>query len=386
MKKILKPTVLFILSIIIIISSICHFGWVATWHSLEVPAMLPPHFDLRFYQYGALAIEEGFNPLRTSNEYWLQHYIQTNTEISKYFLPQFKIAHFLKLYNEYYFLIFANIIIIIYLICCFKIISINKKSYWTLILFLSSGPLLAIERTNNDLIIFILLYWSAIFPNTFGIILNLFAISIEFWPAVAAISFIKNKKKIFLFFIIILFFIYNYNNLLTLGEPEIGEGLSFGSKFFSYLLSPLQLQFTKHYHIDLILISLTFITLIREFKFFKLEFKKKPNELEERLFLMGGVIYCVLFIIASNYDYKLIFLIFSIPYLRKIKNIFQKYLILISILISSNLSWINSLTNLKISTIFNSVFKCIVFIILLNLLIRYFVDFYKNNSLKKIFF
>jgi len=101
---------------------------------------------------------------------------------------------------------------------------------------------------------------------------------------------------------------------------------------------------------------------------------------------MGAVIYCVLFIIASNYDYKLIFLIFSIPYLRKIKNIFQKYLILISILISSNLLWINSLTNLKISTIFNSVFKCIVFIILLNLLIRYFVDFYKNNSLKKIFF
>jgi len=386
MRKIFQPNILFIFIITIIILSILNFGWITTWNSLRVPAMLPPHFDLRFYQYGAMAIENDFNPLRTTHAIWLKHAILTGTELSKYFIYQFKLSHFLKLYNEYYFLVFANTVIIIYLFCCYKIISINKKSYWILILFLSSGPLLAIERTNNDLIIFILLYWSAIYSNIVGMILSLLAISIEFWPAVAAISFIKNKKKIFLFFIIILFFIYNYNNLLTLGEPEIGEGLSFGSKFFSYLLSPLQLQFTKHYHINLILISLTFITLIREFKFFKLEFKKKPNELEERLFLMGGVIYCVLFIIASNYDYKLIFLIFSIPYLRKIKNIFQKYLILISILISSNLLWINSLTNLKISTIFNSVFKCIVFIILLNLLIRYFVDFYKNNSLKKIFF
>ena len=292
----------------------------------------------------------------------------------------------LKINNYIYKLIFANIVIITYLVCCYKIISINKKSYWALILFLSSGPLLAIERTNNDLIIFILLYWTAFFSNIFGMILNLLAISIEFWPSIAAISFIKNKKKIFFLIIIILFFIYNLGNLATVGEPEIGEGLSFGSKFFSFLLSSLQLEYTKHYYISFILVLLTFITLIRKFQFFNLEFKKKPDELEERLFLIGSTIYCTLFIIASNYDYKLIFLIFSIPYLRKLKNIFQKYLILVSILLSSNLLWINSLTSPKISTLFNSISKCIVFIILLNLLIRYFINFYKSNSLKKIFF
>lgn len=385
-KKLFKPTVLFILSIIIIIFSIYHFGWVATWNSLKVPAMLPPHFDLRFYQYGALAIENDFNPLRTSHAIWLQKSILTGSELSKYFIPQFKFSHFLQLHNENYFLIFANIVIITYLVCCYKIISINKKSYWALILFLSSGPLLAIERTNNDLIIFILLYWTAFFSNIFGMILNLLAISIEFWPSIAAISFIKNKKKIFFLIIIILFFIYNLGNLATVGEPEIGEGLSFGSKFFSFLLSPLQLEYTKHYYISFILVLLTFITLIRKFQFFNLEFKKKPDELEERLFLIGSTIYCTLFIIASNYDYKLIFLLFSIPYLRKLKNIFQKYLILVSILLSSNLLWINSLTSPKISTLFNSISKCIVFIILLNLLIRYFINFYKSNSLKKIFF
>jgi len=386
MRKIFQPNILFIFIITIIISSILNFGWITTWNSLRVPAMLPPHFDLRFYQYGALAIENDFNPLRTSHAIWLKHAILTGTELSKYFIYQFKLSHFLKLYNEYYFLVFANTVIIIYLFCCYKIISINKKSYWILILFLSSGPLLAIERTNNDLIIFILLYCSAIYSNIIGMILNLLAISIEFWPAVAAISFIKNKKKIFLFFIIILFFIYNYNNLVTLGEPEIGEGLSFGSKFFSYLLAPLQLPFTKHYHVSFILIFLTFLMLIKKLRFFNLEFKKKPSEFEQRLFLIGSTIYCSLFVIASNYDYKFIFLIFSIPYLRQIKNKYQKNLILISILISSNLLWIELLTNTKISTIFNSLFKCVVFVILLTLLIRFFIDFYKNNSLKKLFF
>lgn len=217
-------------------------------------------------------------------------------------------------------------------------------------------------------------------------IFTFLAISIEFWPAVAAISFIKNKKKIFLLFLIILFFLYNSDNLVSVNEPEIGEGLSFGSKFFSNLLAPLQLPYSKHYHITFILLFLTLLTLVKKFKFFNLEFKKEPSEFEERLFLIGASIYCILFIFFSNYDYKFIFLIFCIPYLRQIKNKYQKKIILVSILISSNLLWIDLMTNLKIATIFNSIFKCIVFIILLNLLIRFFTNFYKNNSLKKIFF
>jgi hypothetical protein len=42
----------------------------------------------------------------------------------------------------------------------------------------------------------------------------------------------------------------------------------------------------------------------------KLEFKKEPTAFIERLFLTGSSIYIALFILESNHDYKLIFIIF----------------------------------------------------------------------------
>ena len=42
--------------------------------------------------------------------------------------------------------------------------------------------------------------------------------------------------------------------------------------------------------------------------------------------------------------------------------------------------------NIINSLALNLIFKCIIFIILLNLLIKYFLDFYKENGIKKIFF
>jgi hypothetical protein len=393
MRILFKSHSLFIILIILVYLFIIQFGWLQTWEFLGIPAMLPPHYDLRFYQYGAAAIEYGHNPLKYGPSPWINILIQANSQIPEYFLAQFKIANYFKIYNENYFLIFANITIIAYLSCCYKIIALHKNSYWVLILFFSSGPLLCIERTNNDLIIFLFLYWSAIFPNIYGAILNLLATTIEFWPALAGISFIRKKIKLYLISALIIFSIYNFQSISTL-SPEITPGrLSFGSKTMqSFLLSNFPSLEIKYLYINFLLIFLALIILFaKKFSFLNIEFKREHSELEERLFLMGATIYCVLFMIASNYDYKLIFLIFCIPYLRIIKNKFQKYFSLISILISSNQALENEISLKIFSNVINSltlnlIFKCIVFIILLNLLIKYFIKFYKVNGIKKIFF
>lgn len=393
MRILFKPHSLFIILIILVYLFIIQFGWVQTWNFLRVTAMLPPHYDLRFYQYGAAAIEYGHDPLFYGPAPWIAVLLQANSQTPEYFLTQFKIANYFKLYNENYFLIFANITIIAYLSCCYKIISLHKNSYWILILFFSYGPLLGIERTNNDIIIFLFLYWSAIFPNTFGAILNLLATTIEFWPALAGVSFIKKKIKLYLVSLLLIFFIYNFKSISTL-SPEIRAGeISFGSKTVqSFLFSNFPSLEIKYFYVNFLLILLTLITLLaKKFRLFNIEFKKEHSELEQRLFLIGAIIYCGLFIIASNYDYKLIFLIFCIPYLRKIKNKFQKYFVLISIILSSNQVLENEISfriyNSFIPSItLNLIFKCIVFIILLNLLIKYFLNFYKINGIKKIFF
>ena len=59
---------LFFSLIILIVLSIQTKGWLVTWNYLRLPSMLPPHFDLRFYQYPALAIEAGRDPLFATHE------------------------------------------------------------------------------------------------------------------------------------------------------------------------------------------------------------------------------------------------------------------------------------------------------------------------------
>lgn len=392
MNILLKPQSLFIILVTLLYFFVIRFGWVTTWNFLNIPTMLPPHWDLRFYQYGAAAIEYGYNPLKYGPKEWINLMAQTNSQHSEYFLAHFQIAHFFKIYDEIYFLIFANILIIAYFASCYKIISLNKNSYWVLILIFSNAQLLGLERTNNDLIIFIFLYISAIFPNIFGAITYFFAVIIELWPAMAGISFIKKKIKLYLIFFIIIYFIYNFRHLNNLLPIPTIEG--FGSKTIElFLLSNFSSLKINYFLINIILISFALIILLfsRKYKFLNFEFKRKHNEVEERLFLIGATLYCCLFIITYNHDYKLIFLIFCVPYVSKIKNLFQKYFIMIAMIISSNLGHLYQI-NLNIfdetisSLLLNLVFKSIIFIILLNLLIKYFLNLLKENDLKKILF
>ena len=60
------------------------------------------------------------------------------------------------------------------------------------------------------------------------------------------------------------------------------------------------------------------------------------------LFVAGAIIFSGTYIITSNWDYRLIFLLFCFPYLLNIQNRFVKHSILISILISSNSMFLSS--------------------------------------------
>tara|TARA_X000000368_G_C22408285_1_gene440690 strand:- start:14 stop:505 length:492 start_codon:yes stop_codon:yes gene_type:complete len=58
--------------------------------------------------------------------------------------------------------------------------------------------------------------------------------------------------------------------------------------------------------------------------------------ISEKYFLIGSSIYIGTFIFAANADYRLIFLIFTIPYILEINNIFIRYLLSLCIVISIN--------------------------------------------------
>jgi hypothetical protein len=382
-KKDLSHYIFFTLITLIVIA-IALKGWMVTWHTLKIPSLLPPHFDLRFYQYPAMAISVGKNPLFAAHEFWTTPlFLQYGTNI--YFLPTFKVAYFLNLHKEIYFISFAILVIFFYIICVSSLLKIKKNSFWILILFFSNSSMLGIERTNNDLIIFCLIYYSAMFPNFVGVSLTMLATYIEFWPIFSGIGFIKKKIKI-LFLICSVIFILIFNQAIfdLRMEPILAEWFSFGAKSLSVTIK-------RTFNLDLsylaivgLLIIITFLTLI--ISGFKLEHKKKPDDFVERLFLIGATLYISLFIIASNFDYKLIFLLFCVPYLSLLKNIFAKWFILLTIIVASNYGWMYNGSLTSIGHYINIISKILIFIILLNILIRYFINFIINSGIKKIFF
>ena len=382
-KKNLTHYIFFTL-ITLIVLGIALKGWMVTWHALKIPSLLPPHFDLRFYQYPAHAINIGKNPLFAAHEFWITPlFLEYGMNI--YFLPAFKFAYFLNLHKEIYFISFAILVIFFYIICVSSLLKIKKNSFWILILFFSNSSMLGIERTNNDLIIFCLIYYSAMFPNFIGVSLAMLATYIEFWPIFSGIGFIKKKIKI-LFLICSVIFILIFNQAIfdLRMQPILAEWFSFGAKSLSVTIKRTFNLDVSYFAIVGLLIIITILTLI--ISGFKLEHKKKPDDFVERLFLIGATLYISLFIIASNFDYKLIFLLFCVPYLSLLKNIFAKWFILLTIIVASNYSWMYNDSLTSFGHYINIISKILIFIILLNILIRYFINFIINSGIKKIFF
>ena len=379
---------LFFSLIILIILSIFTKGWIVTWSYIKLPTLTPPHFDLRFYQYPALAIEAGRDPLFATHVNWAAGLPQNWQGHSRYYLPIFKLSHFLNFHKEIYFLVFTNFIIINFIICIYKLIKLKKNSFWILILFFSGSTLLGIERTNNDLIIFCLLYWAAVFPNILGAIFLLISTYIEFWPLASSISFIKKKIKILLIFSLVIFVLYFYKFMFgEAGLQIVNDWFSFGSKSTSVTLQRYSLMNINHIYVSFFLILLSLVTFIKKVNFLKLEFKKEPNDFYERLFLMGSSTFCGLYILQSNYDYKLILLILCVPYISLLKNKFDKYLLLLCMIISSNYNLFVShpFTGKGLNIIIPVLSKNILFIMIFALLLKYLINYWKVNGFKKIF-
>ena len=226
----------------------------------------------------------------------------------------------------------------------------------------------------------------AMHPNILGIFFYFCAIFIEFWPAIAGINFIKKKIKILALILIIFFFSYNLKAVFW-NEPIINYWFSFGAKSMSIYLRHFFLININYLIISVILVFFTLTSLLPSLNILKLEFKKEPTPFIERLFLTGSSIYIGLFIFESNYDYKLIFIIFCVPYISLLKNKINKYSILISMIVASNYTWMASHIEIKnnLGAVINISIKCLLFVMLLNLLIRYIINFYKKYGIKKIF-
>ena len=347
--------ILFISLPLLMVLAISFFGWNASWSFFQIPSKSPPFFDFRILPAIILSDDAGFNP-QYNNPY------DPSQRLLNYPLVWIEIANFLNLSNHYFFYLSACSIVVIYLCCCFKILDLSK-SFWVIFIVFSGSSLLAIERANTDLIIFILLFFSGMAPKWLGILLNLIGVFLKLYPFFALIAFYKQFKS-FIFGILIsiaIFYLYKDQLSVITNNTQISYGASYGSLAITNgLIIKLDLYINQWWiNLAFIMASILWLSI------------KKPlveysyiSDLDIDLCMAGASVYVGTFLIASNWDYRLIFLNLCLPLISKINDMKLMHTIYAVLFFSCNQFLLHFFFG-QGGAIFNMLTKSVVFILCL---------------------
>jgi hypothetical protein len=320
--------------------------WKIFWNFFYfIPHQNPPFSDFAAIQNAILSKNNGFdvyylNPFDTSGHKYMYPSIWIN--FFSLFQSNLKYFNFISNYLVlfFYFLVVLNFFQ--------KFTNISFKVFFTLFLF-STSNLLLLERLNIDIIIFCLVYFCIINKKiTFQFLFFNLAVIGKIFPLFSILIFIKNK---FLFLLmlfssaLIIFFCFDEILLMRTNMIEYALIIAYGvpsmtRSFYHYsMVFDLFINDNNYFLFRNFFILFSFIYIFLIFCISHLLHKKKNNNLltqEEKFLLSGAGIYLGTFVTSSNIDYRLIFLLFVIPYISKKINNFFKFFFLFSFLISIN--------------------------------------------------
>ncbi|WP_019487605.1 hypothetical protein [Kamptonema sp. PCC 6506] len=300
-----------------------------------VHKMLPPFADMRVIAAGAECIRLGYDVLvENPCDPWKRpmNYPRIWSIPASWGLDQSHTVILAILFGLLFFILtFVTI----------KRLNYIEALFYALILC-SPSVMLAIERGNNDLIIFSILALSLLIMKNnafiwryFSYIIILFAAILKIYPIFALITCLKEKKRNFTFIFIsiwIAFGIYIITdlesfNLVSKTTPRATK-LSYGGKvIFDIIFNNLEIYFDNFYNAQIPQLFekiklLLFVFTILLFFFMSYLLAKRTDALSQNntlninqieAFRIGASIYMGTFLIGNNWDYRLIFLLFTIP-------------------------------------------------------------------------
>ena len=300
-----------------------------------VETKLPPFADLRVITSGAKCIRLGYDVLVVNPcDPWKRpmNYPRIWSVPASWGLDQ---SHTVILGILFGLLFFSLVFVII------KRLNYIEALFYALILC-SPSVMLAIERGNNDLIIFILLSLSLLIMKNktaiwryFSYIIIMLAAILKVYPIFALITALKEKKRNFTVIflsIFIAFGIYVVTNfesiiLVSKATPRATRYSYGGRVIFDVIFENLDRYYYSFYNshipqyfnqIQLLLFYLTIaLFLLISYLLAKhtenLFQNNKLNINQIEAFRIGSSIYIGSFLLGNNWDYRLIFLLFTIP-------------------------------------------------------------------------
>jgi len=300
-----------------------------------VETKLPPFADLRVITSGAECIRLGYDVLVVNPcDPWKRpmNYPRIWSVPASWGLDQ---SHTVILGILFGLLFFSLVFVII------KRLNYIEALFYALILC-SPSAMLAIERGNNDLIVFILLSLSLLIMKNktaiwryFSYIIIMFAAILKLYPIFALITALKEKKRNFTVIFLSIFIVFgiyvvtNFESIILVGKATPrGTIFAYGGKvifdaifdeldryFYSFYNSHIP-QYFKQIKLLLFSLSIALFLLISYLLAKHTENLFQNNNLninQIEAFRIGSSVYIGTFLIGNNWDYRLIFLLFTIP-------------------------------------------------------------------------
>lgn len=291
-------------------------GFESFWGFFGIPTMTPHFADLRTVQAGLESVDGGgVNPqLLNPGDPW--------GRTMNYPLIWLDIGRVFTIGVESHYVMFCSGIIGSFLLTC-AVLLYRFPSVFLLAGICSTSTLLAIERCNNDLAVFVLLYLVAVSALPIALILIFFATIMKIFPIFALHAvFLKRRRWTPAFFIVIAAgLVYLYPQMKAISSGNIAGGdLSYGASSFIEMIGGKTSAEIGIHIVRSVGLFLTFLlTLFLSKKSFLKNYSDsliKPDT-DVFLFLIGASVYVYSFLFASNWDYRLVFLLLCIPFLVK---------------------------------------------------------------------
>jgi len=249
-------------------------------------------------------------------------------------------------YTYNYFKYLIVILIIFYVFLSYSILKKKNKIYYLLFLF-SPVSILLIQRGNNEILIFILVYLFSYFfyfkkYNFLSLVSISIATVLKIYPiGLFLLLFLDNIKKIkyikiisFITLIIIIYYFFveflEINKNHNPGKITLVYGSETIFHIFNLLFDDIKINtFVLSFISLVVIIIISLCTSNKKYNY--------PNKNNEISFLTGSLLIVSSFFFNSSFEYRFIYILFSLPYLIDLSNSnqikFGKYLIILIYLV-----------------------------------------------------
>ncbi len=312
-----------------IATAVLLFGWKPTWSLLTVPTDLPTFSDMRSVQGAIDAVDHGLNPqVVNPADPWHR--------TMDYPIVWERIAERLHFEVEADYLSFEIVLVLAFLASVAGMVWWSP-SWWLVAASFSSSILLLVERGNNDLAVFSLVCLAQAVPLAAGLGILFVAALLKLYPVLCWPAFIRTRNTLILAVVLGAAFVallHDELGAIHKAQP-MRAYLSYGSPSLSYAFKVMGHVTVPGLLISAVLVvaSLGVLMLFANHIRFV---QDERFEVRRRFFYAGAFVFLGTFVLGSNWDYRLTFLLFCVPLLATLESAVFRRALLTILLVSLN--------------------------------------------------